>query len=254
MEEPILKWFEEDFEREEGVKIELHRTPYMYASRERPWQIGDIDALMLQNGKLGGVEIKTHDRYALKAYGEDTVPDWVDAQVQHYMAVTGLPWFYVVALIGRKLLWRIVGRNEKTIKNIIAEEENFYNRYMLGDALPAPAGMDSDDDIIKALYGLSDSQDEVMLAEDSLLAQLYVEATAAEKTAAEQKARARQTIQMHMGTAKYAICGDYRATWTRFKQNRIDLDLLKQELPDVADKYSEMSIATRFSIKEVSNG
>lgn len=251
MEEPILKWFAEDFEREEGMPIVVHRTPYMYASVARPWQIGDIDGLMVTDDGVGGIEVKTHDRYALKAYGTDAVPDWVEPQVQHYMAVTGLTWFYVVALIGRKLLWRRVERDKAAIEHIINEEEHFYRKYMLTDALPPPAGLDSDDDIIRALYGLSDSQDEVVLAEDSLLAQEYTEAVGAEKAAAETKARCRQTIQLHMGTAKYATCGGYRATWTRFQQKRLDLDLLRQEQPEIAERYTRTAPATRFVVKEV---
>ena len=250
MEEPILTWFKEDYESIEGRAIEVYRAPHMYASEHRPWQIADIDGLCVVDGVTGGVEIKTHDRFALRAYGAEGVPDWIRPQPMHYMAVTGLPFFYVVALIGRKLLWRRVDYDETEIAHICEVEDQFRRDYMLTDALPPPAGMDSDDDIIRALYGLSDSQDEVMLTEDSLLAEEYVKAAETEKAAAERKALARQTIQMHMGTAKYAICGEYRATWTRFKQKRLDLDLLRQEQPDVAERYTQEQPATRFTIKE----
>jgi putative phage-type endonuclease len=251
MEAPILDWFKEDYEALTGTDIWISRSPYMYQSIERPWQIANIDGVCrVAGGDLGGIEIKTHDRFIAPEYADESVPGYVYCQVQHYMSVLGLSYFYVVALVGKKLLWRKVDGNVFLFAHLNETEEEFYNQFMLTDDLPAPSGLDSDEDILKALYGVVDEEAEVMLTELSAEAEKYTMYQKQEAHVKAEKQKLRQLIESRMGTAKHAVCGDFKVTWARFNQARLDTRRLREEKPALYKDYSKTSLTTRFSVKE----
>ena len=249
MERPLRQWFAEDFAAQEDKAIVVEEHPFMYRSKQWPWMIGNIDGLVQPKDEIeGGLELKARDRFMAKHYADDSVMDSDYAQVQHYMALTGLTYFYVVILLGKKLIWRRVIRNEKYIEWLVEAEQRFWTDYVLTGQAPAPIGLDSDDDVLKALYGIEEER-EVMLDELRTQVESYVAANEQEKVLAKEKQRLRQLVESRMGTAKYAIAGDHKITWSRFEMRRMDIDRLRKDDPELAARYTKAIPSSRFSVR-----
>lgn len=66
----------------------------------------------------------------------------------------------------------------------------------------------------------------------------------AELAAAQDEIKAEMTR-----TNTYIFTGsDYKITWNEVKQSKIDTKALKEELPDVAKKYTKESVYRRFLV------
>ncbi len=212
----------------------------MYRSDEHPYMIANIDGRIWIGDEPGILEIKTADRSQARYWREGEVPDNYYAQVQHYMAVLGYGWAYVVCLLGRGLIWRKVPRNEEFIARLVAEEGTFRDRYMIGTEIPEPSGMERDAAILLALYG--ESRDEVVNAEairDYL--RDYHELGIEMRNLKARHDAAGNAIKAALGSARIGIADGYRATWSRFDTARIDVDKLRKEMPVVAAQYTKTS-------------
>ena len=257
MEPHIRDWFAEDFQKAEGSSIYVFDCPWMMMSKKVDWMIANIDGLVQEGaeGELGGVELKARDRSMAKYYADDSVMDTDYCQVQHYMHVTGLPYFYVVALLGKRLIWRRVPRNEEFIAWLFEQERDFHDNYLVPGRMPAPSGLDSDDDILKALYGIADGEREVILEEFVGKLDEYVQIAEEGKRYAKggdsykRKKEIQQLVELEMGTAKYATAGDHRVTWSRFPLKRFDLDSFRKGYPQLYEGFAKESLGTKFTVK-----
>jgi len=139
--EPIIRdKFPGKFKKVTGIDIQVEEYPYMMQSNEHEFMLANIDGLLapvtdynfklqvgdndweeyiIPAGQVGGMEIKTGSGFTVKNWRENSLPDNYFLQTQHYMAVTGLSYFIVVALIDKTMLWRYVPRDEEIISIII---------------------------------------------------------------------------------------------------------------------------------------
>ncbi len=76
----------------------------MYASREHPFMIADVDRLVVgKEDGLVGLECKTASPYSADKWKEGAVPAHYLAQCHHYMAVLGASaWYIAVLIYGRE--------------------------------------------------------------------------------------------------------------------------------------------------------
>jgi putative phage-type endonuclease len=131
---------------------------------EHDWMAASPDRWVAGENVI--VEIKTHNVWTKDQYGvpgTDEVPDYEFVQVQHQMAVTGAEQVNIAVLFGEpqalqilaemvdggvslELAARLAGqmefrtfsvvRDDGFIGDLIAAEEEFWNRYVLGDEWP----------------------------------------------------------------------------------------------------------------------
>jgi predicted phage-related endonuclease len=87
-------------------------------------------------------------------FGDDEVPDTYYAQVHHYMAVLCLPWFVLSVYILEKDEARHypIFRNEEFIKDLLAQEKDFWENYFEKSVIPSPAGLDNEEDMITGMF------------------------------------------------------------------------------------------------------
>jgi putative phage-type endonuclease len=244
----------------------IANTPYMFYSPDYPFMSANLDGLITGpeteiNGKtisgLGGLEIKsTKTGYG---FGEDEIPDGYYAQVQHYMAVTGLDWFVMAVyfLENEDIGYYVIERNDDFIKNdLIPAEKNFWENYILKDEWPAAVGIDSEEEM---LTGMFDGGSTLALGEEERdLCREYLEAHARFKESEDTKKRISITLkeilvkkQSKNGEKKIsAIAGVYSISWSRFQQMRLDAEAIKKAgLYDQFAKTSE-SGALRITKKK----
>lgn len=134
--EPVIR---KQFAKKTGFKV--YQSNFVLQHDEYPFMIANIDGELLDPIRKGrGVlEIKTTSEWNKKEWDGDHVPDAYMAQVQHYLAVTGYEYAYIVVLIGgNKLRHWVVERNDYIIAQIIEAEKEFM--YMVENRIAPPIG------------------------------------------------------------------------------------------------------------------
>ena len=156
LEDPIRK------KAAEELGIEIISVPGMYTSNDIPYMNANIDGLCHAENQvtiggenvegLGGFEIKTST--SGEGFEDDEIPDSYYCQVQHYMAVTNLPWFILTAffLNTKTVRHYVIRRNDEFIYGkIIPAEKDFWENYVLANQAPEPLGLDSEEEYVKNL-------------------------------------------------------------------------------------------------------
>jgi predicted phage-related endonuclease len=244
--------------------LDIVAAPFMFYSPDYPIMSANLDGLITGpeteiNGKiisgLGGLEIKsTKTGYG---FGEDEIPDGHYAQVQHYMAVTGLKWFVLAAYFLEKedIGYYVIERDDDFINNyLIPAEKDFWENYILKDEWPAAAGVDAEEEM---LTGMFDGGSTLALGEEEReLCREYVEANARYKEAEKTKKRISIIIkeilvqkQSKNGEKKIsAVAGRYSISWSRFQQTRLDVEAVKKA--GLYDRFAKTSESGALRITE----
>ena len=210
--------------RHPGVTVKSY--PYILRRPDAEYMIADLDRICIgANDELYGLEIKTtgSDNGWGNVRDEDdsTVPMHYILQVQHYMAVTGLPYFDVACLIrGQHYVQRRVARNNTIIAKLMEIEHDFWRcvetrtppewdtkavmREMLQQAYPVVVKGKSVQ-LSEELRWIIDAYSKVEAEVDSLKAQL-------KPLEYELKSYKRQICEA-MGDAEVATLGDITVTY-----------------------------------------
>lgn len=261
----------EKFIREETSKdfpnLEIEAVPYMFFNQENPFMLANIDSVIFAKSPveirneiiegLGGHEIKS----AKTNYGwsADEIPDSYFAQVQHYMAVLNLPWFVVSVYIldDESLNHYVIRRNEDFINRLIASEKEFWGNYVEKNIMPAPIGIDNEEDMITGMFEGASKIINLGNEKDAALCAEYVELN---KTIKEMEAR-KKVIGITLKEAivnnadknpnelkSSAVAGDFSISWSRFPRRDVDSDALKKD--GLYEKYVKVSESSRFSVTQ----
>jgi len=135
LEQPIA----ERYAKRTGHLLWTPPTPYCVAVHPRlPFLTATVDRWIIEaDGRAdrGDLEIKNVGAY--NADWRDEPPLYVQAQVQHQLAVTGFGWAVVAALIGgNKLETFEIERNQNFIVELEAKAEEFWGRVQRKEAPP----------------------------------------------------------------------------------------------------------------------
>lgn len=214
MEGPIREWFPKKFEKAEGIKIDVRPFPYTLRHPAHEFLSATPDGCMdhPQYG-IGGIEIKTTSEQLWRDWEADNLPDYHYIQVQAQLLVTGWNYAYIVALVGKKLVWKLIQRNEEIMRIIVDRCSDFWRNNVLKLVPPAPAGLESDFDALKALYPF-EARGKVVELHDCQ--DIYDEYKALAVEIKEREARQaiiKQVLQAAMGDAETALIGKKKATW-----------------------------------------
>jgi putative phage-type endonuclease len=191
-------------------------TPFCVAVHPRlPFLTATIDRWIIQaagHDDRGDLEIKNVGAFNSDwRDGKDiALPLYVQAQVQHQLAVTGFSWAVVAALVGGNSLKTIeVARNPEFITELEAKAVEFWGRVERKEA-PAIDGSAASNRAIKALHP-DDSGETVELTEDARsLADGLEEAKEEEKTAKAHALEAENKLRAMLGAATFGTLPDGR--------------------------------------------
>ncbi len=135
VEEPLIQRFYAE------TGLEGKRSGVMYRSEDpqRSWLQATIDGEFLDPALRGGIQCK------LAVFSADAwdvgVPDYVEAQVQHEMAVMDWEFVYVLVLLrGYQFRWKKVERNESFIAGTLLPMEAEFWRKLKAEEHIAPLG------------------------------------------------------------------------------------------------------------------
>ncbi len=207
---------------------------------EHPWMLANIDREVLGAPDVQLLECKTAGIQGAWLW-RDGVPEYVQLQVQHQLAVTGKHAADVAVLLGgQELQIYRLERDEELIGQLIALEREFWG-YVERDQEPPADGSDSADRALRALYPrdtgltLNLRQDLVMGAVFSDL--LAVREVLATHTALE--AQLKQAIQQRMGEASRVVFDGGEVSFRRSKDSTtLDTARLAKEQPEIVKAYT----------------
>lgn len=216
-----------------------------------------VDGFMSANvdrevvGENAVLECKTTNSYAKADWEEDKIPLHYELQCHHYMMVGGYEKAYIAVLIGNeKFIYKEIPRDEETIEMLRNIESNFWNAYVLENKMPSPDGTETYSQELKNKYkgGLIDPIDiYIPKAKFDRLSELK-----ALKSDVETKIKKiEQDIQVEMKDNELAISDNYQISWKTQSKTSLDNKKLKEDYPDIFERYSKSKSYRVLRIKEL---
>lgn len=216
---------------------------------EHPFMLADVDGLTTDDeGNPAILEIKTASEYK-RAEWENDIPSYYQAQVQHYLCVTGVQKAYVAVLIGGNSFNIYEVEADAEIQSmLIAVERKFWN-CVQNMIRPEMDGSDAGKNLLDSLYHGGISEEIVMPDEAIEYVDAYIEACAEEDNAKAKKQEASNHIKEIMGDYDKAICLGHSISWKPVSSERLDTKALKEAEPEIYEKYVKTSVSRRFTLK-----
>jgi putative phage-type endonuclease len=259
LEDPIRK------KAAEELGIEIISVPGMYTSKDIPYMNANIDGLCHAENQvtiggetvegLGGFEIKTSSRG--EGFSEDEIPDSYYCQVQHYMAVTNLPWFLLTTFfLNTKTVRHYVIRriDEFIYERIIPAEKDFRENYVLANQAPEPLGLDSEDEHVEnrsnAATLILDEESENLIAQ-RMEVQKQIKGLEQKESALKDSIILKLSILSNNAEnpEKVSAAGErFKLTYNIQKRVSVDTDALKKS--GLFENYKKESVSRVLRITE----
>lgn len=246
MEGGVARWFEA------ATGLKTAEPEGTFYSTEHDFLSGNVDRVIV--GENAILECKTARDDSGWGNGENIFPAHYLMQVAHYCMVGGFDKAYiaVVFALTREIRWYTYERNEVLESRLFAREKAFWE-CVQNDTPPEPVTVEDVEDLFKdtiaepliANIQLSEAVEEM----GSIQAQISM----LEKRKKELKLDICKAMEAHEFLV--GLEGEKLASWKHQKRRDIlakDLEKLKEELPDVYEKYvTEKEIRTfRLSAKK----
>jgi putative phage-type endonuclease len=160
--EPVIR---EKFKKETG--FEVYENHFVLQHDDHNFMLANLDGEVIDpqfNGEIGVLEIKTTSERNMKDW-EEGCPDHYMIQIQHYLAVTGYLYAYVVCLIGgHHFKYFLIHRDDYVIDKIISAEIDFQEKVEKNIA-PEITGNESDSNYLANAFP-DDNGDELHMSSE----------------------------------------------------------------------------------------
>ena len=204
-----------------------------------PYMLANIDREVVGCPEVQILECKTAGEWGSKLW-RDGVPDYVQLQVQHQLAVTNQQAADVAVLLcGQRLEIHRIERDEEVIARLMVLEARFW-QFVTTDIEPPADGSESAGKALRQLYpgggntldfcedrGLSDTFTELVALKDELEAR------------GKHAEHLKQTLQQAMGDAARAVFATGEVSFKRAQDGTsLDTKRLAQDHPELVARYS----------------
>lgn len=246
--EPLVA---EHYGRHTGHRVQ--RVNAILQHVEHPWMLANLDREIVGNDAVQILECKTAGLFGAKLW-KDGVPEYVQLQVMHQLAVTGQQAADVAVLLGgHELQIHRIERDEAMIAQLIALEAKFW-AFVENDTPPPADGSDSADKALRSLFPQDDGET-VDFSHDVTLSQAFVDLQRVRHTlddAKKEEAKLKHTLQQAMGTATLATFSSGSLSWKQTQPvNRLDTKALQKDHPGLcADYLRAYPGSRRFTVRQ----
>ena len=242
LEEYVAKRFTE----KSGKKV--RRANYIFCNDDYPFMIADVDCMIV--GENAGLECKTANTYMSDKWAGDAIPIHYQLQCHHYMAVTGCDaWYIAVLIFGKEFKYYKIERDEEIIASLRAIEKNFWEENVKKRIMPDPDGSKIADSIIAEYYKHSNNEAIPLNGFNEKLKRREELAGLIDKMDTEKK-QIEQELKLYLGDAEVAENDLYRVSWKEVFSNKVDVNLLKEENPEIYKQYLKTTSSRRFTVKK----
>ncbi|WP_417419529.1 YqaJ viral recombinase family protein [Hoeflea sp.] len=235
--EPVVAWH---YGKRTGNKVRRVNAVLQHPDPELSWMLANIDREVIGADDVQILECKTAGINGARLWKEG-VPEYVQLQVMHQLAVTGKQAADVaVVLGGQHLEIHRIERDEEMIARLIELERMFWT-YVETDTPPPADGTASAETALRCLYPEDDGQT-VDFRDNPGLTAAYVELKALRQFIDKKHAREaqlKQMLQQAMGEATRAEFANGYVSWRKAKDSiGFDVARLLRDRPHLRDKYS----------------
>jgi putative phage-type endonuclease len=213
--EPVVA---ERYARRTGNRVRRNNAVLQHPDPDKAWMLANLDREILGNPEVHILECKTAGEFGARLW-RDGVPEYVQVQVQHQLAVTGKQAADVAVLIcGQELRIHRIERDDDLIAHLIELEQRFWE-YVVTDTPPPADGSESAGTALQALYPY-DRGETLDLSQDQELSTVFASLIAVRCELENHKATEallKQQIQQRMGEASRAQFASGTVSWKRSK-------------------------------------
>ena len=214
---------------------------------EHPWMLANIDREVTGAADVQILECKTAGINGARLW-RDGVPEYVQLQVMHQLAVTGKAAADVAVLLGGQELQVFrIERDDAMIAQLVALEQQFWG-YVERDQEPPADGSDSADLALRALYPRDGGQT-LDLSQDLEMSAVFSDLLSIRETLATQvalEAQLKQAIQQRMGDASRARFEMGEVNWKRSKDGvALDMAQLQKDQAELLKAYALVKPGSR---------
>ena len=222
-----------------GNRVRRINAVLQHPDPDKAWMLANIDREVIGSSEIQILECKTAGINGARLWKEG-VPEYVQLQVQHQLAVTGKAAADVAVLLGgQHLEIHRIERDEALIARLVQLERQFWN-YVETDTPPPADGSESAELALRCLYP-EDQGQTVDFTQDRKLSAAFADLVSVRQTLegfAKLEAQFKQTIQQAMGDASKAVFETGSVTWKKAKDGiGLDVTTLLKEQPELAQRY-----------------
>lgn len=244
------------FTRQTKLKVKRPRRAadqdFFFTTEEYGFPMGALlDGCTIEDGETVGIEAK-HASAFMGADWDDEPPLMYFMQIQHQLACTGWGKFYAVALVGKKLVYLPVERDDDIIAMLTDRERAFYRENVLQRVAPPVDGHKATTEAITRRYGHSEVGFSVLLEDPEVerLCAKYLGIAKSIDALEEEKAAVRNTLFQIVEKAESAVAGHYSISAKEQTRQTIDTKRLRKDEPALAEKYTLTSSVRPLRVSE----
>ena len=231
----------------EATGKKVRKANFMYYDEEHPFMLADVDRMIV--GENAGLECKTASPYMAEKWADGKIPLSYQIQCLHYMSVCKADaWYIAVLIYGREFKYYKIERDEEMLADLIQIEKDFWENHVLKKVLPKPDGPELADSVIAEYFKKSREETVALTGFDEKLNRRQELSEMIESMGTE-KRQIEQELKLYLGEAEIAENGKYRVSWKSVSSQRIDEKRLKEECPEVYEKYRKTTQYRRFLVK-----
>lgn len=235
------------YTHETGNKVRKINSVLQHPDPDKAWMLANIDREILGSPDVQILECKTAGEYGARIWREG-VPEYVQCQVQHQLAVTGKEAADVCVLIcGQEIQIHRIERDDELIEGLIKLEREFW-QYVESDTQPAADGSESADRALRSLYPY-DYGDVVDFRDNRAMSAVFADLQSIREEIATRdqlEQQLKQNIQQMMGSSSRALFETGSVSWKRSKDgSQLDVEKLAANHPDLVNSYRILKAGTR---------
>ncbi len=242
--EPIVAWH---YSKRSGNRVRRINAVLQHPDPKLPWMLANIDREVIGADDVQILECKTAGINGARLWKEG-VPEYVQLQVMHQLAVTGKQAADVAVLLGgQHLEIHRIERDESMIARLIDLERLFWD-YVVSDTPPPADGSDSAEAALRCLYP-EDNGQTLDFSQHTELASTYLELKSVRQSIAQQETREaqlKQVLQQAMGAATRVEFTEGYISWKKSKDSTmLDVEQMLKDKPYLQARYPKIKTGSR---------
>ena len=242
--EPVVAWH---YSKRTKNKVRRINAVLQHPDPELSWMLANIDREVIGADDVQILECKTAGINGARLWKEG-VPEYVQLQVMHQLAVTGKQAADVAVLLGGQTLEiHRIERDEQMIARLIELERKFWH-YVETDTPPPADGSTSAEMALRNLYP-EDNGQTLDLSNHAGLTAAYIELKVVRQSIAEKETREaqlKQMLQQAMGDATRAEFSHGFISWKKSKDSiALDVPQLLKDKPYLQARYTKLKEGSR---------
>lgn len=231
----------------EATGKKVRRANAMFYNEEYPFMLADVDRMVV--GENAGLECKTASPYMADKWKDGNIPLSYQIQCYHYMAVSNADaWYLAVVIYGREFKYYKIERDEAVIADLIQIEKAFWENHVMKQQIPDPDGSKLADSVIAEYYKNSIA-DTIPLTGFNEKLERRQELSELIGRMDMEKKKIEQELKLYLGENERAENEQFMVSWKSVQSNRLDEKRLKEEEPEIYEKYKKSVSSRRFTVK-----